>query len=308
MLMFDPDSTARSLTESLDFLEKNADIPMNFCRTEIYVGTPLHKRLSREGRLIGDVFGWDYEIGDPAAERAFRIFAQAFLDRNFRCDGLMNSTLGLGYHLHLLRQFYPGVLTPELRAQTEATVRAVNLDCVAHMRSIVDFADAGSLSDAAAVVDDFAGMMTERVNRAGRLLEERVQANNRAIFDALHGRPAKASRARTWAGSLAAAAIALSACDKGIMPPPPDPLPMPQTGAPPDSMGRDAGAEPDASEAKDAGVEDASAEDGKDAGAEPSASASVEIPPPPDPLPPPTTTKKKDFPPPPDPLPPPNLR
>ena len=107
MLVFDPESTIRGLRESFAFLRQYADAPMNFCRTEIYVGTPLQEKLAREGRLLGDVFGWDYAIREPAAERAFRIFARAFLDRNFRCDGLMNSTLGLGYHLHLLRTFYP---------------------------------------------------------------------------------------------------------------------------------------------------------------------------------------------------------
>jgi len=41
---------------------------MNFCRTEVYVGTPLMRRLEREGRLVGDVFGWDYAIADPRAD------------------------------------------------------------------------------------------------------------------------------------------------------------------------------------------------------------------------------------------------
>ena len=94
MLIFDPETRVASLRESLAFLREYADVPMNFCRTEIYPGTPLKTKLAREGRLIGDVFGWDYEIRDPAAERAFRVFASAFLDRNFRCDGLMNATLG----------------------------------------------------------------------------------------------------------------------------------------------------------------------------------------------------------------------
>lgn len=194
MLMFDPDSTARSLRESLAFIERNADVPMSFCRTEIYPGTPLHERLSREGRLIGDVFGWDYEITDPVAERAFRVFARALLDRNSRQDGLMNATLGLGHHLHLLRQFHPRQLTDALRAQIEACVRAVNTDCVAHMRAILDYAQSAT-SDTPAVMEDFARMMTDRVARRGRRLEEQVHDANRAILLALDGHTTKPPRA-----------------------------------------------------------------------------------------------------------------
>jgi len=70
-----------ALRASLDFWQQHADVPMNFCRTEVYVGTPLMHRLAREGRLIGDEFGWDYHISDPRAEIAFRVFARALYDR-----------------------------------------------------------------------------------------------------------------------------------------------------------------------------------------------------------------------------------
>ena len=130
-----------------------ADVPMNFCRTEIYVGTPLMTKLEREGRLVGDVFGWDYAIRDPRAERAFRVFASAFLDRNFRCDGLMNSTLGLGYHLHLLRTFYPRAPSRGLAQRVTETTRKVNLDCVERMEAILDFAESPASEERAALED-----------------------------------------------------------------------------------------------------------------------------------------------------------
>ena len=186
MLIFDPETSAPSLRQSLGFLRENADIPMNFCRTEIYPGTPLMRKLSREGRLIGDVFGWDYEISDPTAERAFRVFAEAFLDRNFRCDGLMNSNLSLGYYLHLLKQFYPRAVTRQLQNLALTTIRRVNLDCVDRMNDILDFAESEeSLNEAA--FTEFVAQTTEEVERANQKLEPQVAEASEAILAAARG-------------------------------------------------------------------------------------------------------------------------
>jgi len=292
MLIFDPETSARSLRDSLSFLKRNADVPMNFCRTEIYVGTPLMHKLEREKRLFGDVFGWDYAISDPAAERAFRVFARAFLDRNFRCDGLMNSTLSLGYYLHLLRQFYPRCVTSQLRDKTAQTIRRVNLDCVARMTEIVDFAESErSLHPGA--LEEFTGHLVEDVTRANHTLEAQVAEASHQILAAARGVSRPSARMR-W-GAAAAAAIALSplACDPLAPPPPPDPLPPPKV--------RDnepgEGSEALVVEQKDDNSQFAQPPpDQRD--------ASIALPPP-DPPPPPTTIHPP--PPPPDPLPPPTL-
>ncbi|MCL2779536.1 MAG: B12-binding domain-containing radical SAM protein [Polyangiaceae bacterium] len=246
MLIFDPESRISSLRESLAFLREYADVPMNFCRAEIYVGTPLMTKLAREGRLRGDVFGWDYAIREPAAERAFRVFAQAFLDRNFRCDGLMNTTLGLGYHLHLLRTFYPHAMTPSLRELVLRTTRAVNLDCNDKMLEIVDFAQEPASLDPARLAD-FTAKMTERVTAANVLLEARV-AEATAMIQRAAATPKGVKPSRTvsrW-GILSAATIALAplACDRstgtGLPPGAIDPLPPP-TEMPPHPKPPDAG-------------------------------------------------------------------
>jgi len=237
MLVFDPESTLGSLRESFRFLREYADVPMNFCRTEIYVGTPLMTKLEREGRLVGDVFGWDYAIRDSRAERAFRIFARAFLDRNFRCDGLMNSTLGLGYHLHLLRTFYPRASSRSLEERVRDTTRKVNLDCVERMEGIFDFAASPASAEPAAL-EDFKARAKADVERANASLEAEVAEVTRSILDAAYARPAPrrpAGRTATW-GMLSAATLALaplSACDTKNSPPPPDPLPPPSVVMPP---------------------------------------------------------------------------
>ena len=284
MLIFDPDSTLASLRASLGFLRDNPDIPMNFCRTEVYVGTPLEKRLVREGRLRGDEFGWDYDIADPEAELVFRIFSRAFLDRNFRCDGLMNSNLGLGYHLYLLKHFYPNAWSPAIHGQTLELIRRVNLDAVTRMEAIVDF-----VRTPAAHSDDGRLEYAERATReslaAAADLEEQVREASRALVGV-----ARTQRTRPepsgWRRAVAAAAFAFAplACGsidgcggRPLPPPPPDPLPPPQT----DPLRPDGGA---------AVIDDGSG-------------SRWAQPPPPDPVPRPAVDP---VPPPPDPLPPPN--
>ena len=297
MLIFDPETRIASLRESLGFLKRNADVPMNFCRTEIYPGTPLMRKLEREGRLVGDVFGWDYEISDPAAERAFRVFARTFLDRNFRCDGLMNSNLSLGYYWHLLRQFHPKAMSPSLHARTLETIRQVNLDSVARMSEIVEFAESPRSLDPAAF-EDFTQIVLEEVERANRKLEPRVAEVSQAISNAVRGvaRPRPLPR---W-GAAAAAALALTplACDP-LAPPPPDPLPPPHMREQHQGPRYD---DPDG---------------GQPLEIQPKPDASEFAQPPPDPvppmdpLPPPTSTntgRRPPPPPPPDPLPPPTVK
>lgn len=336
MLAFDPESTLGSLRESFAFVRDHATVPMNFCRTEIYVGTPLMTKLAREDRLIGDVYGWDYVIRDPLAERAFRVFARAFLDRNFRCDGLMNATLGLGYHLHLLRQFHPRAMHPSLRALVDTVTAKVNLDAVDRMEAIFDFAASKRGEDRNAL-EDFTERVSLETNAAGRALEAEVEEATIAIIRAVDSpwREPKTKSAPAWQ-VLSAAAIALAAplvTDCRGVPPPPDPLPSPTLVAGPPY---DAGPE-----ASDAGTSGKVAPDATDAPATPTATATADptimppmdpppppwtkprYPPPPDPLPPPTTSRprypmppdpppppvtKPQYPPPPDPLPSPNLR
>ncbi|MEZ4221249.1 MAG: radical SAM protein [Polyangiaceae bacterium] len=310
MLIFDPETRAASLRQSLAFLRRNADIPMNFCRTEIYPGTPLMRKLEREGRLVGDVFGWDYEISDPAAERAFRVFAHAFLDRNFRCDGLMNSNLSLGYYLHLLQQFYPRAVTKRLRNVALSTIERVNHDCVDFMTEILDFAES-ERSLSAAAFDDFTAEITERVTAANRRLEPAVAEASEAILEAARGTRTRTQRVGRWT-TAAAAAIALSplACDPLAPPPPPDPLPPPNL-----REEREGGSQPLVVESSESGF----AEPPPDAGMmipppdpPPPPTVKPKPPPPPDPLPPPMTKKvpppPPPPPPPPDPLPPPTMK
>jgi hypothetical protein len=204
LLAFDPDSTLGSLRDTFTFARKNADMAMNFCRTEVYVGTPLESRLRRENRLQGDVFGWDYRIADARAEQAFRIFVPVFYDRNFRCNGLSNSNLGLGYHLHLLKHFYPHAFSPSVRSRGTDVIRKVNLDSIARMMAIFDFCEADRSQDE---VDAFTSQLYEETKLANESLEALVNETNDYL--AQTARNARTQRSPLWK-AVSAATLALS--------------------------------------------------------------------------------------------------
>ena len=62
LLMFNPDSSLEDFAANVAFLRAHPHNPMNFCRTEIYAGTPLEWKLRRERRLLGDYWGYDYRM------------------------------------------------------------------------------------------------------------------------------------------------------------------------------------------------------------------------------------------------------
>ena len=62
LLLLNPDSTLEDFRANVAFLRGHCGNPMNFCRTEIYAGTPLELKLRREGRLLGDYWGYGYRI------------------------------------------------------------------------------------------------------------------------------------------------------------------------------------------------------------------------------------------------------
>jgi len=59
-------------------MRKHASTPVNFCRAEPYLGTPMHKRLQVAGRLQGGFLGSDYRIEDDRTELMFRIVPRLF--------------------------------------------------------------------------------------------------------------------------------------------------------------------------------------------------------------------------------------
>lgn len=173
LLLFNPSSTLPEIAANLEFLEANADFPLNFCRTEVYAGTPIEAELRDRGRLRGDWWGFDYRIDDPRVEALFSILHHAFKQRNFAEDGLHHLGMQVAY-LHSLRShFEPGETTRDMDWDARAFVRAVNLDTLNHLRRALAWAWEGEESDVQSGASEFADDLRARVDASRSELESR---------------------------------------------------------------------------------------------------------------------------------------
>lgn len=224
LLVLNPESTLEDFAGNVAFLREHLVNPMNFCRTEVYAGTPIEKRLRKAGRLTGDYWGLDYKIADAGAQGAFDLMREAFWDRNFGPHPLHYLSGQVDYE-HQIRMDFFGT-TPSVRAVAKAYVRAVNENTVSYLEEVVGRVRAGTGDDA------YAKGLTARVREDDARLHARGQAVLDRIRDVTQPRPVRASRGQA---ALAAVAIALAGCNRGqtqqmeAVPPPPEP---PEAGAP----------------------------------------------------------------------------
>lgn len=180
VLIFDPEATLEGVEVNLDFMEEMADRPFNFCRAEVYAGTPLRHLLEAEGRLRGDYFAWGYEMRAPRVELLFRIASTAFASRNFKPDGVHNLNMGIRFDNEVMRFFHPPAWDAAWHARLRGLSREVALHSVRQMRSAVAFVRAADLRDQAAV-KSFTLELAREVGRADLAFVGRIKALRREM-------------------------------------------------------------------------------------------------------------------------------
>jgi anaerobic magnesium-protoporphyrin IX monomethyl ester cyclase len=151
VLIFDPEATLEGVRRNLDFMEEFGDVPFNFCRAEVYAGTPLKQILESQGRLRGDYFAWGYEMREPRVELLFRIAMTAFAGRNFKHDGVANLNLGIRFDNEVTRRFFPECWDAAWQARVVGFSRAVADDSVARLREALGFVTEADVYDHARV-------------------------------------------------------------------------------------------------------------------------------------------------------------
>ncbi len=142
LLLFEPEARLDDVLENVAFMRAHARHPVNFCRAEPYVGTPLQLALAGEGNLGGSWLGYDYRIHDDRTEVLFRVCSAAFRDRNFKPDGVGNRAMGLGYSVKVLEQFYDDPIGERARIAAKASelTRRITLDTVDHLERAIAIA------------------------------------------------------------------------------------------------------------------------------------------------------------------------
>jgi radical SAM superfamily enzyme YgiQ (UPF0313 family) len=180
LLMFEPDTALDEILINLRFMERHNENPFNFCRAEAYPGTGLETKLLREGRLLGNAFGYDYRLADPHSEAFHQIANYAFFDRNFSDFGLHYFNMQVDFSFQLLRRFHPEVLSESMRAAVHNFIKITNLDTYERLCEIYDYVAAADPEDQIAI-RGFARQMRARVDEASADLHGRGQQ----ILDAL---------------------------------------------------------------------------------------------------------------------------
>jgi len=215
LLVLNPESTFEDLEGNVAFLRAHTDNPMNFCRTEIYEGTPLQRRLHKKGRLLGDYWGLDYAITDTRAEEAFQLFRDAFYDRNFGAHPLHYFSSQIDYE-HQLRMDFFGT-TAELKAAAKGFVRAVNDNTVGHLERVLEAVRTGR-GDAAMRARLFKEVAADDV----ALHEEGAE-----VLRQIRELPEPKKRIGSATAFAAAAALALASCKETAPPQPMEAAPPP---------------------------------------------------------------------------------
>lgn len=165
VLIFDPEATVEGVRRNLDFMERYAEIPFNFCRAEVYAGTPLKNILEHQGRLRGDYLAWNYEMRDERVELLFRVASTAFASRNFKSDGVHNLNLGIRFDNEVMRWFYPECWDAEWHRGVTDLSRRIGRDSVGHMRDALEFVSSNDPYDQG-TVKQFTIDLARRVARA----------------------------------------------------------------------------------------------------------------------------------------------
>jgi len=140
IMTFNPDANLNTLRADLTFMRRFAGNPLNFCRAEIYAGTPLEKRMIALGRARGDYRAREYSMYDPVADLACTISLDLFYDRNWGDGSLMQKSIGLDHMIAVRKRFYG---RDDLCERAHAWVRAVNLDTLELLEEVIELSAAG---------------------------------------------------------------------------------------------------------------------------------------------------------------------
>ena len=207
ILMFHPAATVSTVRSDLAFMRRHVHHPLNFCRVEIYAGTPLERRMLAEGRAVGTYLGRSYSMGDPIADRAWMLAARVFRDRCWCTGSLMQMAIGLDHLAALAERCHCGRWTRDFRREVGRWLVDVNNGMLALLERVVDLAEqVPGTADLATDIDRWAGPLQsqerhERDELLGRYLELRRELHR-------HDGKTDGRSAPSWLRYAAAVALA----------------------------------------------------------------------------------------------------
>lgn len=138
LMTFNPDTTLDTLRADVAFMRRFSGNPLNFCRAEIYSGTPLERRMIESGRAKGDYRARAYRLLDPVTDLACDASLKLFHSRCWSGGSLMQNVIGLDHAASVVRHFYKGRQRQVLSGRVENWLRAVNLDTIDLLDEVIE--------------------------------------------------------------------------------------------------------------------------------------------------------------------------
>ncbi len=137
LIIFHPEATVASMLADLAFATRHPAHPMNYCRAEIYAGTPLEARMRAAGRLEGTALAPTYRYTDPKVALVWSLGSELFAGRCWGEDDLLGSVIRLDHQVAVLDRFYEGRRVRELAASFRAWQVDLNLETAGLFRELV---------------------------------------------------------------------------------------------------------------------------------------------------------------------------
>ncbi len=156
LLIFHPDATLDEINQNLLFMKKHPGYPFDFGRAEVVAGSPLERRVIRDGLIKGNWPNRDYRIRDPAVDLMFRINLATFRRKDSGYSKLAHTLIALAYRAFVIRRLYPGPAAQQLNGETGDLIAKSNAFVLDHiMRMYALTARLVSRQD----VDELAGLI-----------------------------------------------------------------------------------------------------------------------------------------------------
>ncbi len=132
-----PEATVESMLADLDFVRRHPAHPLNYCRAELYAGTPLEQRMIAQGRAEGDYLGRTFRYSDPKVELIWDLGSDLFAGRCWGMDELLGKVIRLDHQVAVLRHFYEGRKVEELARSFLDWEVELNLETSGAFRELV---------------------------------------------------------------------------------------------------------------------------------------------------------------------------
>lgn len=168
MIIFNPDATIDSMLADLDFVDRHPAHPLNYCRAEIYAGTPLERRMVESGRSLGTYMARTYRYADERVARVWKHGKGLFAGRCWGNDEILGHAIRLDHQVTVLKHFYDSAAARAVVRDFRVWQVDLNLETAGLFRELVVACGRAASDDAPELLDTI-GALRERELRTRKV-------------------------------------------------------------------------------------------------------------------------------------------